>query len=132
MGFVRVPVALVLAILCSSATQAALSVYMPHETVADQAALIVEGSVAAVASGYDPGTDTLLIRGQPATSGVTMRTSWSWNRNLEFNPDGSTNEGGAIAFMSLCDNRGSDNGRQIQVALSGAPRMLSGNIDCTP
>lgn len=82
---------------------------------------------------YDPGTDTLLIRGQPATSGVTMRTSSSWNRNLEFNPDGSTNEGGAIAFMSLCDDRGSDNGRQIQVAANGIPRMFSGNIStCNP
>jgi len=82
---------------------------------------------------YDPGTDTLLIRGQPATSGVKMRTSSSWNRNLEFNPDGSTNEGGAIAFMSLCDDRGSDNGRQIQVPANGLPRMISGDISsCYP
>ena len=82
---------------------------------------------------YDPGTDTLLIRSQPAASGINMRTSWSWNNNLEFNPGGSTNEGGAIAFMSLCDDRGSDNGRQIQVAANGIPRMFSGNISsCTP
>ena len=82
---------------------------------------------------YDPGTDTLLIRSQPAASGINMRTSWSWNKNLEFNPDGSTNEGGAVAFMSLCDDRGSDNGRQIQVAASGIPRMYAGNIStCYP
>jgi type IV fimbrial biogenesis protein FimT len=80
---------------------------------------------------YDAGTDTLLFRGQPVTSGLRLRTSSSWNHYLEFNPDGSLNEG-AVAVMSLCDDRGSDNGRQIQVALSGAPRMLSGNIDCTP
>jgi type IV fimbrial biogenesis protein FimT len=82
---------------------------------------------------YNAGTDTLLFRGQPAASGVKMRTSNSWNRNLEINPDGSTNEGGAIAFMSLCDNRGSDNGRQIQVAPNGMPRMIAGNISsCFP
>ena len=80
---------------------------------------------------YDAGTDTLLLRGQPAASGVTILTSPSWNHYLEFNPDGSLNET-ALAIMSLCDDRKSDNGRQIQVALSGAPRMLSGNIDCTP
>jgi type IV fimbrial biogenesis protein FimT len=82
---------------------------------------------------YDNGTDTLLIRGQAAASGVLMRTSWSWNKNLEFNPDGSTNESGAIAFMSLCDDRGTDNGRQIQVAPNGMPRMHAGNISsCYP
>lgn len=82
---------------------------------------------------YNAGTDILLIRGQPAASGVKMRTSWSWNNNLEINPDGSTNEGGAIAYMSLCDDRGKDNGRQIQVAPNGTPRMFAGNISsCFP
>ena len=76
---------------------------------------------------YNPGTDTLLIRGQPAPSGIEMRTNSTWNRNLEFNPGGSTNEGG-VAMMSLCDNRKSDNGRQIQVGLNGIPKMFSGNI----
>ena len=82
---------------------------------------------------YDNGTDTLLVRGQPATSGITRRTSSSWNMNLEFNPDGTTNESGAVAIMSLCDNRGSDNGRQIQVAPNGIPKLFTGNIsNCYP
>jgi type IV fimbrial biogenesis protein FimT len=82
---------------------------------------------------YDAGTDTLLIRGQPAASGVHMRTTWSWNRNLEFNPDGSTNEDGAVAIMSLCDGRGIVNGRQIQVSANGISRMIAGNISsCYP
>ena len=81
---------------------------------------------------YNSGTDTLLLRGQPATSGVRMQTSSSWNRNLEFNPDGSLNESVA-ALMSLCDDRGSDNGRQIKVAANGIPRMYAGNIStCYP
>jgi len=82
---------------------------------------------------YDPGTDILLMRGQPSSSGVKMRTSWSWNNNLELNPDGSTNENGAVAYMALCDDRGTDNGRQIQVGPNGIPRMFSGHISsCSP
>ena len=82
---------------------------------------------------YNAGTDTLLIRGQPSTSGVKMRTNATWNRNLEFNPDGSTNEGGSTAQMSLCDDRGNTYGRQIQVAANGVPRMYAENIaSCYP
>ena len=82
---------------------------------------------------YESGSDTLLFRGQPVTSGIKMRTSWSWNRNLEFNPDGSTNEGGAIAVMSLCDDRGTEYGRQIQISPNGISRMIAGNIpSCYP
>jgi type IV fimbrial biogenesis protein FimT len=76
---------------------------------------------------YDSGTDTLLIRGQPAASGVRMRTSETWNKNLEFNPDGSTYEDVA-ASMWLCDDRGKEYGREIQVATSGIIRMISDNL----
>ena len=82
---------------------------------------------------YDAGTDTLLMRGQPSTSGVKMRTNGTWNNNLEFNPDGSTNEGGGTALMALCDNRGNTYGRQIVVAPNGVPRMYAENIaTCYP
>jgi len=82
---------------------------------------------------YDAGTDTLLFRGQPATSGVKMRTNTTWNHYLEFNPGGSTNEGGSLAIMSLCDDRGTDNGREIQVPANGMPRLYANNLDsCYP
>ena len=82
---------------------------------------------------YDAGTDTLLMRGQPSISGVKMRTNGTWNRNLEFNPDGSTNEGGSTALMALCDSRGDIYGRQILVTANGAPRMYAENIaTCYP
>jgi len=81
---------------------------------------------------YNDGVDTLLRRGQKAYSGVKLRTNWTWNNNLEFNPNGSTNEGGT-ALMSICDSRGSEYGKQIMVALSGLPKMYSGNIsNCSP
>ena len=82
---------------------------------------------------YDAGTDTLLRISRPVPDGVELRTSWSMNWNLEFNPDGSTNEAGAVAIMSICDNRGRPDGRQIQVAPHGIPKMHSRNIStCYP
>jgi type IV fimbrial biogenesis protein FimT len=81
---------------------------------------------------YDVGSDILLRRGQPAPSGIRMRTNSPWNKYLEFNPSGSLHEGGA-AIMSICDDRGKEDGRQIVVSLSGIPRMYSNDIsDCTP
>ena len=81
---------------------------------------------------YDAGSDILLRRGQPAPSGVRMRTNSTWNKNLEFNPNGATNEGGSIAMMSICDDRGKEHGRQIAVAPSGIPKLYSDNISsCT-
>ena len=81
---------------------------------------------------YNNGVDTLLRRGQEASSSVKLRTNWTWNNNLEFNPSGSTNEGG-IALMSICDSRGSEYGKQIMVALNGIPKMYSNNIpSCFP
>ena len=82
---------------------------------------------------YDAGTDTLLRVVPPAADGIKLRTNWTWNRNLEFNPDGSTNEGGALAVMSICDDRGKPDGRQIQVAPNGIPRMFAKDIStCYP
>ena len=82
---------------------------------------------------YDNGTDTLLRRGQEATTGVSLRTNATWNHNLEFNPNGTTNEAGGTAFMAICDDRGTDRGRSITVAPTGIPKMKATNIDtCFP
>lgn len=81
---------------------------------------------------YNAGTDILLRRGQKAADGVRLRTNPVWNHYLEFNPNGSTNEAGT-AYMSICDDRGKDYGKQIMVALNGIPKMYSGSIDtCSP
>jgi len=81
---------------------------------------------------YDAGTDVLLRRGMPDDDNVKMRTNTWWNINLEFNTDGSTNEGG-LAAMSFCDDRGILRGKQIQVGRNGIPKLFTGNIgDCTP
>jgi len=81
---------------------------------------------------YDAGSDILLRRGQPASAGVKMRTNSTWNKNLEFNPNGSIHEDG-VAIMSICDDRGKEDGRQVVVSLSGVPRMYSDDIStCAP
>ena len=81
---------------------------------------------------YQAGTDTLLRIGLPAQQGVNIKTSLTWNNNLEINPTGTLNEG-SVATMALCDDRDEANGRQITVPLTGIPRMYSNNInDCTP
>jgi type IV fimbrial biogenesis protein FimT len=81
---------------------------------------------------YDVGSDILLRRGQPASSGVSMRTNSPWNKYLEFNPNGSLHESGT-AIMSICDDRGKEEGRQIVVSLSGIPNMYRDDIStCTP
>ncbi len=77
-------------------------------------------------------TDTLIRRGQPAQEGVNLRTTPTWNNNLQINPNGTLNEG-STAILALCDNRGEAHGRQITVPLTGIPRMYSSDIlDCTP
>ena len=81
---------------------------------------------------YNAASDTLLRRGQQASAGVKMRTNAIWNNNLEFNPNGSTNEGGT-AYMSICDSRGSEYGKQIMVARNGLPKMYASDIpSCSP
>ncbi|NNG13061.1 MAG: prepilin-type N-terminal cleavage/methylation domain-containing protein [Halobacteria archaeon] len=82
---------------------------------------------------YQPATDTLLRLGQPVTSGVDLHTNSTWNNNLEFNFNGSTNEGGSTAMMSICDDRGRDKGRQIRVGPNGISKTYYKNIStCDP
>ena len=95
--------------------------------------LIFADDGTAVNSVYDSSSDILLRRGQPAPSGVRMRTSPAWNKNLEFNPNGSSHENGVTAIMSICDDRGTTHGRQIVVSPSGVTKLYSDNIStCKP
>jgi type IV fimbrial biogenesis protein FimT len=94
--------------------------------------LIFADNGTAANSVYDAGSDILLRRRQTAPYGVKMHTNPIWNKNLEFNPNGSIHEDG-VAIMSICDDRGADDGRQIVVSRSGIPKMYSDNIsDCYP
>jgi type IV fimbrial biogenesis protein FimT len=70
---------------------------------------------------YDAGTDILLRRGQAAPREVVMHTNTTWDSNLKFSHSGITDENGSTAVMSICDDRGIEYGRRIQVMPSGTP-----------
>ena len=86
-------------------------------------------------STYEAGTDTLLGIGLVDSSNVTVITNGTSNNNLEYNSDGTTNEGGGTARFALCDKRGRAQGRQINIPPHGRPKFVKGNsaspINCT-
>jgi len=85
---------------------------------------------------YEAGTDTLLGIGVLHSKGITLKTNGTSNNNLEYNADGTTNEGGGTAEFAFCDNRGGAYGKQLEVPPHGRPRFVKGTgaspIDCTP
>lgn len=84
---------------------------------------------------YEVGTDTLLGIGVIHSPSVTVITNSTSNNNLEYNSDGTTNESGGTARFAICDKRGGEYGRQINVPPHGRPRFVKGDksspISCT-
>ena len=82
---------------------------------------------------FESANDTLIRIGHPAQSTITVMTNATSNNNLEYNPDGTTNEGGNTAIFAICDDRGTANGLQINVNGMGRPRLISAPLGtCTP
>ena len=83
---------------------------------------------------YEDGVDTLLAIGE-AVSSLKVITNSTSNRNLEYNPDGTTNESGGTARFAICDSRGGAYGRQVNVSPIGRPVIAKGStgapINCT-
>lgn len=83
---------------------------------------------------YEAGTDTLLGVGVVNSVGLTVRTNSTSNNNLQYNPDGTTNESGTARF-AVCDKRGGAHGRQVNVPRHGRPKFIKGDksspINCT-
>lgn len=85
-------------------------------------------------SGTFTAGDTLVRVGMPVTSNTTIISNGVANNNLEYNGDGTTNEGGGTGVFTLCDSRGAGNGRQIQVNAMGRPQLVKGSdatLNCT-
>ena len=84
---------------------------------------------------YEAATDTLLGVGLVGSPDVTIITNSTSNSNLEYNSDGTTNEGGGTARFAFCDKRGGAKGRQINIPPHGRPKFVKGNsanpINCT-
>ena len=83
---------------------------------------------------YEAATDILLGIGLLDSKGLTVKSNGTSNNNLEYNSDGTTNEGGGTAMFAFCDNRGGAYGRLIEVPPHGRPRFVKGSdaapIDC--
>ncbi len=75
---------------------------------------------------YDSATDTLIRIGKPRGGQVQIKTNNTSDNNLEYDPDGTTNEGGSTAIFAICDDQGESQGRQIQVNGTGRPRLVKG------
>jgi len=75
---------------------------------------------------YNSGTDILLKVGSNIPPNVNIRTNSTANNNIEFNADGTTNEGGATARVAICDDRGPNYGRQINISAIGRPKLEKG------
>ena len=86
-------------------------------------------------STYETATDTLLEIGSVDSTNVTVITNSTSDKNLEYNADGTTNEGGGTARFGVCDKRGGAYGRQINVPPHGRPKFIKGDsanpISCT-
>ena len=84
---------------------------------------------------YDAGADTLLGIGLVDSPNLTVITNSTSNNNLEYNSDGTTNEGGGTARFAVCDKRGGAKGRQINIPPHGRPKFVKGDsaspINCT-
>ena len=80
---------------------------------------------------YDPSKDDVLIAQFEAENNVVIKTVSANDKNLEFNPDGTTNEDGNTAKFAICDDRGTSKGKLIEVSPVGRP--VSGDADsCSP
>jgi type IV fimbrial biogenesis protein FimT len=84
---------------------------------------------------YQAGTDTLLGIGLVDSPNVTVITNSTSDSNLEYNSDGTTNEGGGTARFAVCDKRGGAYGRQVNVPPHGRPKFVKGDsaspINCS-
>lgn len=85
---------------------------------------------------YQAGVDTLLRIGPPIGGDrLNVITNAISNNNLEYNPDGTTNESGGTARFAVCDDRGGTHGRQLNVPPHGRLDLERGSsagpINCT-
>jgi len=82
---------------------------------------------------FEPATDTLLKVSQAVQgAGLDIKTNGAADTNLRFNTDATTNEGGDTAQFALCDARGEDDGKLIEIPAVGRPRLANAVANCTP
>ncbi len=87
-------------------------------------------------SEFDVGTDILVTVGDATSNGISLFTNNITDASLEFRSDGSIGAAGTARFV-ICDDRGTEAGRQLNVTRVGRPDVEVGTsaspLDtCTP
>jgi len=83
-------------------------------------------------STYDSATDTLSRVGMVDAHDVTIKSDSTFDSDLQYNADGTTNEGGNTGVFVVCDDRGESKGNKIRIIPTGRPRLLDGSDAATP
>ena len=83
---------------------------------------------------YDSATDKLIRVGMVDAHEVVIKSNTAFDSDVQYNPDGTTNEGGNPGAFSICDDRGEDKGNKIRVITTGRPRLYDSPLnsgECT-
>ena len=80
---------------------------------------------------YDPAQNDVWIAQFETEDNIMIKTVGANDKNLEFNPDGTTNEGGGTAKFAICDDRGAAKGKLVEVSPVGRPVSNSADT-CAP
>jgi len=82
---------------------------------------------------YDATQNDKILALVEAETGITIKTNSAASQLVAFNRDGSS-VSGSMASFGICDNRGADYGRQIQIQASGRPSVITplDGVTCAP
>ena len=72
----------------------------------------------------DVGVDTLLKISEGMTGNIQLLSNNTGDTHMAFGIDGTSNMGGNTARFTICDNRGEEYGRQINLELVGRPELI--------
>jgi len=76
------------------------------------------------------GTDTLLKAVEANVGEILIGANSAGNDDLRFRADASTNEAGTTVTLTLCDNRGANYGKKIEIPPMGRPRLAAAVGTC--
>jgi len=118
-------------ILCRSANPAAASPTCGGTTNTWTSGWLVFAS-GDTNSTYDSANDTLIRVGMVDAHDVTIKSNSTFDSDLQYNADGTTNEGGNTGVFVVCDDRGENYGNKIRIIPTGRPRLMPGDDATTP
>lgn len=114
-------------IICPSATPVAATPVCTAGEWASGWLVFASGDANAT---FAAGTDTLLKAAEVTASEILIGANTAGNDDLHFRADASTNEAGTTVTLTLCDNRGVNYGKKIEIPPMGRPRLAAAVGTC--